>query len=184
MNEAETGIEQTGRLYGMLATVINGMAVQAGWKTGVYYQAASAIKMEQIAEPYIRRRAMRHRKRKGCDLWCRNRKPYFTTDTARLYRGYWDQGRRYIKRNRGRWYLFCRPGKRSWGDQIRTHIFCWLYFKTSGLWIWQLHPLHGKQPADHCFRYEQSREPVKCYVTGERVGTLVSWWGPAISYLH
>src|SRR5436189_5400862 len=62
MNEAETGIERAhGDYMGMLATVINGMALQAGLeKVGVYTRLQSAIKMEQIAEPYIRRRAIRH----------------------------------------------------------------------------------------------------------------------------
>lgn len=62
MNEAETGIERAhGDYMGMLATVINGMAVQAALeKEGVFTRLQSAIKMEQIAEPYIRRRAMRH----------------------------------------------------------------------------------------------------------------------------
>ena len=50
-----------GDYMGMLATVINGMALQAGLeKAGVYTRLQSAIKMEQIAEPYIRRRAIRH----------------------------------------------------------------------------------------------------------------------------
>ena len=67
MNEAETGIERAhGDYMGMLATVINGMALQAGLeKIGVYTRLQSAIKMEQIAEPYIRRRAIRHLGR-GC----------------------------------------------------------------------------------------------------------------------
>ena len=62
MNEAETGIERAqGDYMGMLATVINGMALQAGLeKVGVFTRLQSAIKMEQIAEPYIRRRAIRH----------------------------------------------------------------------------------------------------------------------------
>ena len=62
MNEAETGIERAhGDYMGMLATVINGMALQAALeKIGVYTRLQSAIKMEQIAEPYIRRRAIRH----------------------------------------------------------------------------------------------------------------------------
>ena len=62
MNEAETGIERAqGDYMGMLATVINGMAVQSGLeKEGVYTRLLTAIKMEQIAEPYIRRRAIRH----------------------------------------------------------------------------------------------------------------------------
>ena len=62
MNEKETGIERAhGDYMGMLATVINGMAMQAGLeKIGVFTRLQSAIKMEQIAEPYIRRRAIRH----------------------------------------------------------------------------------------------------------------------------
>src|SRR5687768_4167423 len=62
MNETETGIERAhGDYMGMLATVINGMAMQAMLeKVGVYTRLQSAIKMEQIAEPYIRRRAIRH----------------------------------------------------------------------------------------------------------------------------
>jgi uridylate kinase len=62
MNEKETGIERAhGDYMGMLATVINGMAMQAMLeKVGVYTRLQSAIKMEQIAEPYIRRRAIRH----------------------------------------------------------------------------------------------------------------------------
>ena len=63
MNEAETGIERAqGDYMGMLATVINGMALQSALeRVGVYTRLQSAIKMEQIAEPYIRRRAIRHR---------------------------------------------------------------------------------------------------------------------------
>ena len=62
MNEAESGIERAqGDYMGMLATVINGMALQSGLeKAGVNTRLQSAIKMEQIAEPYIRRRAIRH----------------------------------------------------------------------------------------------------------------------------
>src|SRR5580698_8979515 len=62
MNEAETGIERAqGDYMGMLATVINGMALQAALeKEGVNTRLQSAIKMEQVAEPYIRRKAIRH----------------------------------------------------------------------------------------------------------------------------
>jgi uridylate kinase len=85
MNEAETGIERAhGDYMGMLATVINGMALQAGLeKAGVYTRLQSAIKMEQIAEPYIRRRAMRHlEKRRVVIFGAGTGNPYFTTDTA------------------------------------------------------------------------------------------------------
>jgi len=85
MNESETGIESAhGDYMGMLATVINGMAMQAGLeKIGVYTRLLSAIKMEQIAEPYIRRRAIRHiEKGRVVIFGAGTGNPYFTTDTA------------------------------------------------------------------------------------------------------
>jgi uridylate kinase len=85
MNESETGIERAhGDYMGMLATVINGMAIQAGLeKIGVYTRLLSAIKMEQIAEPYIRRRAIRHvEKGRVVIFGAGTGNPYFTTDTA------------------------------------------------------------------------------------------------------
>jgi uridylate kinase len=68
----------------MLATVINGMALQAGLeKLGVFTRLQSAIKMEQIAEPYIRRRAIRHLEKGRVVIFgAGTGNPYFTTDTA------------------------------------------------------------------------------------------------------
>ena len=85
MNEAETGIERAqGDYMGMLATVINGMALQSGLeKEGLYTRLQSAIKMEQIAEPYIRRRAIRHLEKGRVVIFgAGTGNPYFTTDTA------------------------------------------------------------------------------------------------------
>jgi uridylate kinase len=85
MNEKETGIERAhGDYMGMLATVINGMAMQAMLeKIGVYTRLQSAIKMEQIAEPYIRRRAIRHLEKGRVVIFgAGTGNPYFTTDTA------------------------------------------------------------------------------------------------------
>jgi len=85
MDEAETGIERAhGDYMGMLATVINGMALQAALeKKGVYTRLQSAIKMEQVAEPYIRRRAIRHLEKGRVVIFAAGTgNPYFTTDTA------------------------------------------------------------------------------------------------------
>ena len=85
MNEADTGIERAqGDYMGMLATVINGMALQSGLeRIGVYTRLQSAIKMEQIAEPYIRRRAIRHLEKGRVVIFgAGTGNPYFTTDTA------------------------------------------------------------------------------------------------------
>ena len=69
---------------GMLATCINSMALQdALEKEGVFTRIQSAIKMEQIAEPYIRRRAVRHLEKGRVVIFAAGTgNPYFTTDTA------------------------------------------------------------------------------------------------------
>lgn len=85
LNEHDSGIERAhGDYMGMLATMINGMAMQAMLeKKGVYTRLQSAIKMEQIAEPYIRRRAIRHLEKGRVVIFgAGTGNPYFTTDTA------------------------------------------------------------------------------------------------------
>jgi uridylate kinase len=85
MNEAETGIERAqGDYMGMLATVINGIALQSIIeKNGIKTRLLTAIKMEQIAEPYIRRRAIRHLEKGRVVIFgAGTGNPYFTTDTA------------------------------------------------------------------------------------------------------
>jgi uridylate kinase len=73
---------------GMLATVINGLALQdALEKIGVFTRVMSAIEMHQVAEPYIRRRAVRHLEKKRVVIFAAGTgNPYFTTDTAAALR--------------------------------------------------------------------------------------------------
>lgn len=73
-----------GDYMGMLATVINAMALQGALeKTGIKTRLQSAIHMEQIAEPFIRRRAIRHLEKGRVVIFgAGTGNPYFTTDTA------------------------------------------------------------------------------------------------------
>jgi len=73
---------------GMLATVINSLALQHTLEArGLYTRVMSAIKMDQVAEPYIRRRAVRHlEKGRIIVLAAGTGNPYFTTDTAAVLR--------------------------------------------------------------------------------------------------
>lgn len=89
LSAAESGVERTqGDYMGMLATVINGMALQSMMEThGVFTRLISAIKMEQIAEPYIRRRAVRHLEKGRVVIFSAGTgNPYFTTDSAAALR--------------------------------------------------------------------------------------------------
>jgi len=74
----------TGDYMGMLATMINAMALQGAFeKAGLTTRLLSAIKMEQISEPFIRRRAMRHLEKGRVAIFgAGTGNPYFTTDTA------------------------------------------------------------------------------------------------------
>lgn len=89
LQAADNGIERAqGDYMGMLATVINGMALQGALEAeGVFTRLLSAIKMEQICEPYIRRRAIRHvEKGRVVIFGAGTGNPYFTTDTAAALR--------------------------------------------------------------------------------------------------
>jgi len=83
------GMDRVGADYmGMLATVINGLALQhALERRGLYTRVMSAIEMDRVCEPYIRRRAVRHlEKGRIVVLAAGTGNPYFTTDTAAALR--------------------------------------------------------------------------------------------------
>jgi uridylate kinase (EC 2.7.4.-) len=85
----EDGIDKVvGDQMGMLATVINALALQNVLeRRGVYTRLMSAISMEQIAEPFIRRRAIRHLEKGRVVIFgAGTGNPYFTTDTAAALR--------------------------------------------------------------------------------------------------
>jgi uridylate kinase len=78
----------TADYIGMLATIINSMVLQdALEKIGVHTRVQSAIEIKELAEPYIRRRAMRHLEKKRVVIFAAGTgNPYFTTDTAAALR--------------------------------------------------------------------------------------------------
>lgn len=89
LNAHHSGIERVqGDYMGMLATVINGMALQSALeKSGVNTRLISAIEMNKIAEPYIRRRAIRHLEKGRVLIFSGGTgNPFFTTDSAAALR--------------------------------------------------------------------------------------------------
>ena len=83
------GMERTTADYmGMLATVMNALAMQSALEElDIHTRVISAIRMDEVAEPYIRRRAVRHlEKKRVCIFAAGTGNPYFTTDTAATLR--------------------------------------------------------------------------------------------------
>lgn len=86
---ATTGMDRaTSDYMGMIATVINSLALQDSLeRSGVYTRVMSAIAMQEVAEPYIRRRAVRHLEKKRVVIFAAGTgNPYFTTDTTAALR--------------------------------------------------------------------------------------------------
>jgi uridylate kinase len=89
LNAAEQGIDRVaGDQMGMLATVINSIALQNAFENhGMYTRLMTAIEMQAIAEPFIRRRAMRHLEKGRIVIFgAGTGHPYFSTDTAAALR--------------------------------------------------------------------------------------------------
>lgn len=89
LSAVQQGVDRfTGDQMGMLATVINSLALQNALEhRGIYTRVQSAIKMEEIAEPLIIRRAVRHMEKGRVVIFAAGTgEPYFTTDTAAVLR--------------------------------------------------------------------------------------------------
>ena len=89
LSASKQGIDRvTGDQMGMLATVINSLALQnALEKKGIYTRVQSAIKMDEISEPFILRKALRHLEKRRVVIFSSGTgSPYFTTDTAAALR--------------------------------------------------------------------------------------------------
>lgn len=87
---ASNGMDRVqGDYMGMLATVINGMALQGALEdAGMFTRLQTALKIEAVAEPYIKRRATRHLEKGRIVIFgAGTGNPYFTTDTAAVLRG-------------------------------------------------------------------------------------------------
>jgi len=86
---AETGMERASADYmGMLATVMNALALQAALeKIGIYTRVQSAIPMQAVCEPYVRRRALRHLEKGRVVIFAAGLgAPFFTTDSSAALR--------------------------------------------------------------------------------------------------
>ena len=114
----------TGDYMGMLATVINALALQDALEhNGVPTRVLTAIEMRSVAEPFIRRRAMRHLEKGRVVVFAAGTgNPYFTTDTAAALRAMEMKAEVILKAHQGRRHLHRRSGEASGRDALRPHL--------------------------------------------------------------
>ncbi|HMS65052.1 MAG TPA: UMP kinase [Ignavibacteria bacterium] len=114
LSAKKQGIDRvTGDQMGMLATVINSLALQnALEKRGIYTRVQSAIKMDEISEPFILRKALRHLEKRRVVIFSSGTgSPYFTTDTAAALRAVEIKADVIIKGTRVNGVYDCDPEK-------------------------------------------------------------------------
>ena len=150
------GIERaTGDYMGMLATVINALALQdALEKLGVATRVQSAIAMSQVAEPFIRRRAVRHLEKGRIVIFGGGTgNPYFSTDTAAALRANEIGAEVILKATKVDGIYDCDPNTNPAATALRPNLLSGSAAKTiESDGFNRVFALHGQQDADHCFR--------------------------------
>ncbi len=173
----QTGIDRVqGDYMGMLATVINGMALQdAIEKVGIKTRLLSAIKMEQICEPYIRRRAVRHLEKGRVVIFgAGTGNPYFTTDTAASLRAIEIEADVILKGTRVDGVYTADPEKDTSATRYETISFTEVYNNNLNVMDMTAFTLcdENKLPI---IVFDMNKEGnLTKVINGENVGTLVS----------
>ena len=177
-NDAEDVIDRVqGDYMGMLATVINSMALQSALeKIGVSTRLQSAIKMEQICEPYIKRRAVRHLEKGRVVIFgAGTGNPYFTTDTAASLRAIEIEANVILKGTRVDGIYTSDPEKNK--DAVKYHTITFDEVYEKGLKVMDLTAFtlcnENKVPII-VFDMNKAGNFLKV-LDGESVGTLVEF---------
>ena len=153
---------------GMLATVINSLALQdALEQIGVYTRVMSAIEMHEVAEPYIRRRAIRHlEKGRVCVFAAGTSNPYFSTDTAATLRALEIRAEVIAKATRVDGVYDKDPLRFPDAVMYREVSYLEVLSKSLARDGCHLHRhVPGQQTSDYCFQFEHERQ-YNAYVDG------------------
>jgi uridylate kinase len=178
LQAAEGGMERTqGDYMGMLATVINGMALQSALEVlDVKTRLMSAIKMEQIAEPFIRRRAMRHLEKGRIVIFGGGTgNPYFTTDSAASLRAIEVEADVILKGTRVDGIYTADPEKDSTATKYSTITFNEVYEKGLNVMDLTAFTLCNENKLPIVVFDMNAPGNLQRVVQGEEVGTLVNF---------
>lgn len=175
---AEGGMDRVqGDYMGMLATVINSMALQSSLeKAGVETRLQSAIKMEQICEPFIRRKAVRHLEKNRVVIFgAGTGNPYFTTDTAATLRAIEIEADVVLKGTRVDGIYSADPEKDKNATKYDTISFEEVYAKGLEVMDMTAFTLCKENKLPIIVFDMNKKGNLKRLVDGEKVGTLVQF---------
>lgn len=173
---AEGGMDRVqGDYMGMLATVINSMALQSALESlNIQTRLQSAIKMEQICEPFIRRRAVRHLEKGRVVIFgAGTGNPYFTTDTAATLRAIEIEADVILKGTRVDGIYTADPEKNPTATRYERITFSEVYEKGLNVMDMTAFTLCKENKLPLIVFDMNKTGNLKKIVTGESVGTLV-----------
>jgi uridylate kinase len=174
----EGGMDRVhGDYMGMLATMINSMALQSALeKAGVETRLQSAIKMEQICEPFIRRKAVRHlEKHRVVIFGAGTGNPYFTTDTAATLRAIEIEAEVVLKGTRVDGIYSADPEKDKTATKYTTITFSEVYEKGLEVMDMTAFTLCNENKLPIIIFDMNKPGNLKKIMEGEEVGTLVEF---------
>ena len=166
-----------GDYMGMLATIINGMALQSALeKADVETRLLTAIKMEQVAEPFIRRRAMRHLQKGRVVIFGGGTgNPYFTTDTAATLRAIEIEADIILKGTRVDGIYTADPQKDKSATKYDTITFKEVYDKELNIMDMTAFTLCNENKLPIIVFDINKKQNLYKMLKGESVGTLVNF---------
>ncbi len=173
----QSGIDRVqGDYMGMLATVINSMALQSALeKAGLFTRLLSAIKMEQVCEPVIKRRAVRHLEKKRIVIFgAGTGNPYFTTDTAASLRAIEIGADVILKGTRVDGIYTSDPEKDKDAVKYDTLSFTEAYEKNLNIMDMTAFTLCNENNLPIVVFDMNKRGNLKSLMQGEKIGTLVA----------
>lgn len=178
LSASARGMDRSSADYmGMLATVINGLALQdALEKVGVFTRVMSAIEMMRVAEPYIRRRAIRHMEKGRIVIFAGGTgNPFFSTDTAAALRAAEIGSDVILKATKVDGIYSADPMKEK--DVVRFDELTYLDVLSKGLKIMDATAVSLCMENNLPIIVYNQKEPrnLKRIIMGERIGTLI--WG-------
>lgn len=178
LQAAEGGMERTqGDYMGMLATVINGMALQSALEVlDLKTRLMSAIKMEQVAESFIRRRAVRHLEKGRIVIFgAGTGNPYFTTDSAASLRAIEIEADVILKGTRVDGIYTADPEKDKTATKYQTITFTEVYEKGLNVMDLTAFTLCNENKLPIIVFDMNKPGNLKRIVAGDAVGTLVNF---------